>query len=126
MAAEAEITEKDPHALSDALRAFFEEKYRNRHSIKDESYRTAMGNVESALEGNPNVMRLDHHKMKDLRQFSSVIAPVAPAELAAMVKASLIEKKDNRRGRDRAMERAFSFADSDYLNRFFRILNKFF
>jgi len=57
----------------------------------------------------------DHHKMKDLRQFSSVIAPVAPAEFAAMVKASLIEKKDNRRGRDQAMERAFSFADSDYL-----------
>lgn len=56
----------------------------------------------------------DHHKMKDLRQFSSVIAPVAPAELAAMVKATLIEKKDSRR-RDRAMERAFSFADSDYL-----------
>ncbi|TCP30397.1 ATP-binding protein [Sphingomonas sp. BK235] len=57
----------------------------------------------------------DHYKMKDLRQFSSVIAPVAPAELAAMVKASLIEKKDDRRGRNRAMERAFSFADSDYL-----------
>lgn len=59
----------------------------------------------------------DHHKMKDLRQFSSVIAPVAPAELAAMVKESLIGKKGNRRGRDRAMARAFSFADSDYLPR---------
>jgi len=57
----------------------------------------------------------DHHKMTDLRQFSSVIAPVAPAELAAMVQASLIEKKHGRRRRDRAMERAFSFADSDYL-----------
>ena len=57
----------------------------------------------------------DHHKMKDLRQFSSVIAPVAPAELAAMVKASLIEKKQGRRRRERVMERAFSFADSDYL-----------
>ncbi|WP_188908232.1 hypothetical protein [Aureimonas endophytica] len=57
----------------------------------------------------------DHHKMENLRQFSSVIAPVAPAELAAMVQATLIEKKDSRRRRDRAMERAFSFADSDYL-----------
>lgn len=57
----------------------------------------------------------DHHKMKDLRQISSVIAPVAPAELAAMVQANLIEKKQGRRRRDRVMERAFSFADSDYL-----------
>lgn len=57
----------------------------------------------------------DHHKMNDLRQSSSVIAPVAPAELAAMVQASLIEKKVDGRRRDRAMERAFSFADSDYL-----------
>ncbi|MFN3674241.1 MAG: hypothetical protein ACK4VM_20245, partial [Bosea sp. (in: a-proteobacteria)] len=44
-----------------------------------------------------------------------MIAPVAPAELAAMVQSTLIEKKDSRRRRDRAMERAFSFADSDYL-----------
>jgi len=57
----------------------------------------------------------DHQTMKDLRQFSSVIAPVAPAELAAMVHASLIEKKQGRRRRERVMERAFSFADSDYL-----------
>jgi len=53
----------------------------------------------------------DHHEMKDLRQFSSVIAPVAPAALAAMVQASLIEKKHGRYRRDRA----FSFADSDFL-----------
>ncbi|MCW1920865.1 ATP-binding protein [Rhodobacter sp. KR11] len=57
----------------------------------------------------------DHHKMKDLRQFSSVIAPVAPAELAAMVQASLVEKKQGGHWRERLMERAFSFADSDYL-----------
>lgn len=57
----------------------------------------------------------DDHKMKVLRQFSSVIAPVAPAELAAMVQASLIEKKQGRRRQDRVMEDAFSFADSDYL-----------
>ena len=53
----------------------------------------------------------DHYKMKDLRQFSTVIAPVAPAELAGMVQASLIEKNHGRYRRDRA----FSFADSDYL-----------
>ncbi|PTM47229.1 hypothetical protein C8J24_0615 [Sphingomonas aerolata] len=57
----------------------------------------------------------DHYKMKDLRQLSGVIAPVAPAELAAMVQASLIEKRVDGRRRDRAIERAFSFADSDYL-----------
>lgn len=57
----------------------------------------------------------DHHKMESLRQFASVIAPVAPAELAAMVQASLIEKKHGRHRRDRAREGAFSFADSDYL-----------
>lgn len=57
----------------------------------------------------------DHRKIKDLRQFSSVIAPVAPAELAAMIQASLIEKKQGRHRRERVIERAFSFADSDYL-----------
>lgn len=57
----------------------------------------------------------DHHKMKDLRQFSSVIAPVGPSELAAMVQASLIEKKEGRLRREQVMERAFSFADIDYL-----------
>lgn len=57
----------------------------------------------------------DHHKMKALRQFSRVIAPVAPAELAAMIQASLIEKKQGRRGRERVMKRAFSLGDSDYL-----------
>ncbi|MBB3713441.1 hypothetical protein FHS00_003045 [Limimaricola variabilis] len=57
----------------------------------------------------------DHHKMKELRQFSSVIAPVAPAELAVMVQASLSENTRGRARRDRVMRDAFSFADSDYL-----------
>lgn len=57
----------------------------------------------------------DHHKMEELRQFSSVIVPVAPAELAAMVQASLIENTRGRARRDRVMRDAFSFADSDYL-----------
>ncbi|WP_305969673.1 MULTISPECIES: hypothetical protein [unclassified Mameliella] len=57
----------------------------------------------------------DHHKIEELRQFSSVIAPVAPAELAVMVQASLIENTRGRTRRDSAMRDAFSFADSDYL-----------
>lgn len=57
----------------------------------------------------------DHYKMKELRQFSTVIAPVAPAELAAMVLRSLIDKKHGLSRQDRAMEDAFNFADSDYL-----------
>ncbi|MCE8556590.1 hypothetical protein KBY29_19955 [Ruegeria pomeroyi] len=57
----------------------------------------------------------DHHKMEEMRQFSSVIAPVAPAELAAMVQASLIEKTHGRRRRERVTRDAFSFADSNYL-----------
>ncbi|EGJ19630.1 hypothetical protein RSWS8N_15759 [Cereibacter sphaeroides WS8N] len=57
----------------------------------------------------------DHHKMEELRQFSSVIALVAPVELAAMVQTSLIEEKCGGRQRERMMECAFSFADSDYL-----------
>jgi hypothetical protein len=56
----------------------------------------------------------DHHKMEELRQFSSVIAPVAPAELAAMVQVSLVDNTRGRR-RDRVMRDAFSFADGDYL-----------
>lgn len=57
----------------------------------------------------------DHHKMEELRQFSSVLAPVAPAELAVMVQASLIENTRGRARGDRVMRDAFSFADSDYL-----------
>ena len=57
----------------------------------------------------------DHHKMEELRQFSSVLAPVAPAELAVMVQASLIDNTCGRARRDRVMRDAFSFADSDYL-----------
>ncbi len=57
----------------------------------------------------------DHHKMEELRQFSSAITPVAPAELAAMVHASLIEKALGRRSRERVRRDAFSFADRNYL-----------
>jgi hypothetical protein len=58
----------------------------------------------------------DSHKVKAIRQFSAVLAPVAPAELANLVVGSLIERP-RRRGSSSGMldRRAFSFADSDYL-----------
>lgn len=57
----------------------------------------------------------DRWKIKEIRPFSKVIAPVAPAELADLVLSSLIEKRERRGRRDRLMERAFTFEDSDYL-----------
>ncbi|MER9395432.1 MULTISPECIES: hypothetical protein [unclassified Mesorhizobium] len=57
----------------------------------------------------------DSYKVKAIRPFSKMIAPVAPAELANLVLSSLIEKRDQRARRDRSMGRAFTFADSDYL-----------
>lgn len=57
----------------------------------------------------------DSSKVKELRIFSKVIAPVASAELAALILSSLIEKRERPHRRDRSMEGAFTFADSDYL-----------
>jgi hypothetical protein len=56
----------------------------------------------------------DSYKVDAIRQFSKVIAPVAPAELAELVLASLLQTRD-RRGRRDVMEQAFTFADSNYL-----------
>ncbi|MER8549368.1 hypothetical protein NKH41_27510 [Mesorhizobium sp. M1169] len=57
----------------------------------------------------------ESYKVEAIRPFSKMIAPVAPAELADLVLSSLIEKRERRGRRDRSMERAFAFADSDYL-----------
>ena len=57
----------------------------------------------------------DSYKVDAIRQFSSVIAPVAPAELAELVLASLLPTRDRQGRRDRIMEQAFTFADSNYL-----------
>lgn len=57
----------------------------------------------------------DHYKLKEVRAFSQVIAPVAPAELAAMILGSLVEKRDRRRNSRNGLNGAFTFADSDYL-----------
>ena len=57
----------------------------------------------------------DHYKVKEIRPFSQVIAPVAPSELAAVIRGSLIERPERRcNPRDR-LNGAFTFADSDYL-----------
>ncbi|MBX8542937.1 hypothetical protein K5D51_24935 [Pseudomonas cichorii] len=54
------------------------------------------------------------HKVDAIRQFSKVVAPVAPAELAELVLASLLQTRERRGGRGR-IEQAFTFADSSYL-----------
>jgi len=55
------------------------------------------------------------YKVDAIRQFSKIIAPVAPVELAELVLTSLLQTQKRRRGRDRIMEQAFTFADSSYL-----------
>jgi hypothetical protein len=57
----------------------------------------------------------DSYKVDAIRQFSRVIAPVAPAELAELVFSSLLKPQDPCRHRGRIMEQAFTFADSNYL-----------
>jgi hypothetical protein len=57
----------------------------------------------------------DMFKAQAIRQFSSSLAPVAPAELAYMVASSLIQPEERKSARCGPLERAFSFADSDYL-----------
>jgi hypothetical protein len=55
------------------------------------------------------------YKVDAIRQISKVVAPVAPAELAELVLASLLRTRKRRGSRDRIMEQAFTFADSSYL-----------
>lgn len=55
------------------------------------------------------------YKVDAIRQFSKVIAPVAPAELAELVLTSLLQTQKRQGRRDRIMEQAFTFADSSYL-----------
>lgn len=55
------------------------------------------------------------HKVKDIRTFSQAIAPVAPAELADLILANLIEKRDRRRRSPTSRDRALSHDDSSYL-----------
>jgi hypothetical protein len=55
------------------------------------------------------------HKVKDVRMFSQVIAPVAPAELADLVLASLVQRRDPDRRSTTRRDRALGHGDSDYL-----------
>ncbi|WLD68149.1 hypothetical protein QU606_05820 [Pseudomonas sp. OVF7] len=55
------------------------------------------------------------YKVDEIRRLSKVIAPVAPAELAELVSASLLQKRERPHRGDRIMKRAFTFADSSYL-----------
>lgn len=57
----------------------------------------------------------DYYKVKEIRLFSRTLAGVAPAELAALVEASLIEPPRCRGSRRDPMDRALSFADTDYM-----------
>jgi len=54
-------------------------------------------------------------KIEAIRPFSKTLASVAPVELAALIKASLIEKPRRRRSRRDAMDPAFDSADTDYM-----------
>lgn len=55
------------------------------------------------------------HKVKDIRMFSQVIAPVAPAELADLVLATLVQKRFPDRRSSTRRDRALGHSDSDYL-----------
>ena len=57
----------------------------------------------------------DHYKVKAIRPFSKALASVAPIELAALIEASLIEQPRRGRSRRDTMDRAFGFADTDYM-----------
>lgn len=54
-------------------------------------------------------------KVNDIRMFSQVVAPVAPAELADLVLANLVQKCDPERRPSLLRDRALGHGDSDYL-----------
>lgn len=55
------------------------------------------------------------YKVKDIRLFSQVVAPVAPAELVDLMIASLVVRRDRGRRTQTSRDRVLSHADSDYL-----------
>jgi hypothetical protein len=59
----------------------------------------------------------DTFKVKEIRTFSGILAPVVPEQLANLIGGSLIEPegRDGRRG-GRERDRTLSFADTDYLS----------
>lgn len=57
----------------------------------------------------------DAYKVKAIRPLSKALASAAPAEFAALIETSLIEKPRKGRSRREAMDRVFGFSDSDYM-----------
>lgn len=57
----------------------------------------------------------NNYKGKAIRPFSKVLAGVAPFELAALIKASLIEQPRRGHSQRSSLGRAFGFADTDYM-----------
>ncbi len=57
----------------------------------------------------------DSYKVKAIRSMSATLAMVAPAELAALITASLNEEREHQSRCGGGSERTFSHADSDYL-----------
>lgn len=57
----------------------------------------------------------DTYKVKAIRPFSSILAPVAPAELSHLILTSLVEDRKPRSAYGPSSGRAFSFADTDYM-----------
>lgn len=57
----------------------------------------------------------DYYKVKEIRLYSQVIAPVAPAELATLIHGSLVEERNRSCNFRDTLHGAFTFADTDYL-----------
>ncbi|WRH61842.1 MAG: hypothetical protein RSE12_15925 [Fuscovulum sp.] len=57
----------------------------------------------------------DHYKVKAIRHFSKTLVSVAPNELAALIKSSLIEQSRRGKSRQDSLHGAFGFADTDYM-----------
>ena len=57
----------------------------------------------------------NHFKVKAIRSFSKALASVAPKELAALIKSSLIEQPRRGQSRGDSLNGAFGFADTDYM-----------
>ena len=57
----------------------------------------------------------NNYKDKAIRPFSKTLASVAPNELAALIKSSLIEQPRRDRSQRDSLNGAFGFADTDYM-----------
>ncbi|MBB4615377.1 AAA family ATPase [Novosphingobium taihuense] len=101
---------------ADAPRLAGDERWRMIEDLRSMTLLLAANAPEKAKAYLRTVAREnDIYKVKAIRPFSKALASVAPAELAALIEASLIEKPRKRRSRGESTGRVFGFADSDYL-----------